>query len=176
MRSCFCFLTVLVLSLTLSACQGLDALNRVPDSKFLEPIHYYYNDISAAYDCDVKIGINGEISIMERHGAGARDKRTVTSHILDEERAALIAGFQGWNNLKQYYSSDVSPLIQISYGDHFVQTSSLSSMPANYLRAKGELDKIVDFLLKEADAKTAAAAKAAAEAATQAATAPVDVP
>jgi len=160
-------LPLCVLPLLLASCNAFHPNTAsTDDSPNLQPIRYYYNDISRGQDRMVEIATNGQIYIQERVGSRPDERRGISSNITDDERSALISSFKGWKKLDKFYPTDVSPQFAITYGGYTVTTSNLDKMPQNYLQAKATLDRIIGVLDKAADTKAAAvAARAASNAA-----------
>jgi hypothetical protein len=167
---------VVLLPLLLAGCKGLDSSSDEP--KTLQPIHYYYNNITASYEMDVKISPNNDVHVWTR-GPTAADTRTPFYDMLTPaERTALIASFKGWNKLNPFYPTDVSPQYTITYNGYAVTTTKLEGLPPTFLRAKEELDRIAGSMINAYDArqvKLAARAPAIA-AATKPATRPASQP
>ena len=110
----FRLLSLCVLPFLLASCQDFKLGKDADDSANLQPIRYYYNDISRGQDRLVEIAMNGQIYIQERVGSAAHERRGISSNITEDERAALIASFKGWKKLEKYYPTDVSPQFQIT--------------------------------------------------------------
>ncbi len=112
------------------------------NSSKLAPVHYYFVDAMARYDRDMKITPDGSVEIAERKGPLPTDIRRVTSHLSPAQESQLRTAFRDWDKLSRVYSSDFALLIDITYGDHQVQTSSMNRVPDTLKNAKNALDEI----------------------------------
>jgi hypothetical protein len=160
------WLPVVLLPLLLAGCQGLDSS---AESKTLKPIHYYFNDITSGYEMDLTILPPNDIHVWTRGRTAAETRFRFRGTLTDAEPAALLASFKGWKKLDPFYPTDVSPQYTITYDGYSVTTTRLDGLPATFLQAKGQLDRIANSMIGAYDTYQA---RLAARAATQAASQP----
>jgi hypothetical protein len=116
----------------------------------LHDVHYYYVDMFAGYDQDLRITPDGQVIVAARTGNTRKDARQVTGQLTPEQCATLATAFQGWKKLKPAYSLDINSLVQIEYDGYQVQTSSIIRMPESFTNVKEYLDNIARTTLASA--------------------------
>jgi hypothetical protein len=136
----------LLVAMFAAGCTNTGHTEQIP----LHDIRYYYVDMFAAYDRDMRISSDGKIVVAERTGNTRTDARQVTGQISPEQRAALAAAFEGWKDLKPSYALDINSVVQIEYDGYQVQTSNLGRTPYNFTTVKELLDKIARTTLAAA--------------------------
>jgi hypothetical protein len=136
-------LAALALPLLLGACSTMSLEGKAQPAD----VHYYYDDIFNTYDLDMRITPAGDATVVERRGPRDSDLRRITGHLTPDQLNRLWADFAGWQNLKPFYSSDVTLLIQITYDGKMVQTSAPEKAPEAFRKAQADLDKIVRSIL-----------------------------
>jgi len=90
---------------------------------------------------------DGAITARQQTGNTATDVSRATGQLTPEQKKELIQLFTDWDNLLPNYPADVTPIYQITYGDHRVVAGNNPAVPPRFKHAQVTLDKIARAIL-----------------------------
>jgi len=144
--------TLVMLAAALAACEGPKAHRVITE---LSPIHYNYIYLFANYELLLDIGADGTITARQQTGNTAADVTRATGQLTPDQKGELLQAFTGWEDLLPNYPADVTPLYQITFGDHRVVAGNNPAVPPKFKQAQAALDRVARSILAPHRATTA---------------------